>query len=318
MSSQLHATLSPSRRRTRRERLQPRLAVRRSTTTFTRTSLVLIISTLMPASAEGLEHADADAGVAAHADAGDRSLATVGSLRHRAAAELVGDALRAPSTALSTDSRGTVKLRFASPSRPTLCTIMSTRMPSAATASKIAAAMPGLIGHVRNASRGPASRSSERRRSSGLPSAAAATTTSTALASDPLAAAPSPKLLRELGRLLQFELVVHGPQRCHALRRARRGTEILISLVVIIWMLTFASASARNMRSATPVCVAMPRPTTETFDTLASCVHLRRRARRPLPRRLRARRQVVFEHGEGDVGLRRRRRRSARSCRRRC
>ena len=42
----------------------------------------------------------------------------------------------------------------------------------------------------------------------------------------------------------------------------------MISLVVIIWMLMPSSASARNIRSATPVCVAMPRPTTETLATL--------------------------------------------------
>ena len=58
------------------------------------------------------------------------------------------------------------------------------------------------------------------------------------------------------------------------------------------------------MRSATPVCVAMPRPTTETFDTLASCST----ASAPSSsaaffdggERLW---QIVFEHGERDVGL---------------
>ncbi len=48
------------------------------------------------------------------------------------------------------------------------------------------------------------------------------------------------------------------------------STEILISLVVIIWMLTPGSARARNIRSATPVCRAMPSPTTETLATSSS------------------------------------------------
>ena len=49
-------------------------------------------------------------------------------------------------------------------------------------------------------------------------------------------------------------------------RRASRAysratsTEILISLVVIMMMLMPRSARARNIRSATPGCVAMPRP----------------------------------------------------------
>ena len=45
------------------------------------------------------------------------------------------------------------------------------------------------------------------------------------------------------------------------------STEILMSLVVIISMLTPASASDWNICAATPVCVRMPAPTTETFDT---------------------------------------------------
>ena len=40
--------------------------------------------------------------------------------------------------------------------------------------------------------------------------------------------------------------------------------EILISLVVMFWMFTFASASAPNIRCATPG-VDMPTPTTLTF-----------------------------------------------------
>ena len=48
------------------------------------------------------------------------------------------------------------------------------------------------------------------------------------------------------------------------------STEILISLVVIIWMLMPFSARARNIRSATPGCVAMPRPTIEIFATSSS------------------------------------------------
>ena len=49
-------------------------------------------------------------------------------------------------------------------------------------------------------------------------------------------------------------------------------TLILISLVVIIWRLMPASASASNMAVATPVCVRMPRPTTEILATSASWV----------------------------------------------
>ncbi len=45
----------------------------------------------------------------------------------------------------------------------------------------------------------------------------------------------------------------------------------MISLVLIIKMFTPASASARNIRRATPVCRAMPSPTTDTLATLSSC-----------------------------------------------
>ncbi len=60
------------------------------------------------------------------------------------------------------------------------------------------------------------------------------------------------------------------------MRRASRAysratsTEILISLVVIMMMLMPLLGQARNIRSATPVCVAMPRPTIEIFDTSSS------------------------------------------------
>ena len=50
------------------------------------------------------------------------------------------------------------------------------------------------------------------------------------------------------------------------------STLILISLVVIISMFTPASASASNIEVATPVCVRIPRPTTETLETSASWV----------------------------------------------
>ena len=43
--------------------------------------------------------------------------------------------------------------------------------------------------------------------------------------------------------------------------------EILISEVVINCMLTSAAASVLNIRVATPVCSAIPSPTTETFET---------------------------------------------------
>ena len=75
--------------------------------------------------------------------------------------------------------------------------------------------------------------------------------------------------------------VVAGRSRSNALWTARRAaaaearstsTLILISLVVIIWMLMPASARASNIVVATPVCVRMPRPTTETLATSASWV----------------------------------------------
>ena len=47
---------------------------------------------------------------------------------------------------------------------------------------------------------------------------------------------------------------------------------ILISLVVIIWMLIPAFARALNIFSATPVCSAIPSPTTETLATASSQV----------------------------------------------
>ena len=46
------------------------------------------------------------------------------------------------------------------------------------------------------------------------------------------------------------------------------STLILMSPVVIIFMLTPSAARAANIRSATPVCVRMPVPTTETLLTL--------------------------------------------------
>ena len=47
-------------------------------------------------------------------------------------------------------------------------------------------------------------------------------------------------------------------------------TEILISLVAITLMLMFSSASALNMRAATPACERIPIPTTDTLATSSS------------------------------------------------
>ena len=47
-------------------------------------------------------------------------------------------------------------------------------------------------------------------------------------------------------------------------------TEILISLVAIISMLTLISYSASNILAAVPGCVSMPAPTTETFAAVLS------------------------------------------------
>src|SRR5512147_2128559 len=47
-------------------------------------------------------------------------------------------------------------------------------------------------------------------------------------------------------------------------------TEILISLVEIIWMLMPSSESVRNIRLAMPTCERMPMPTTETLAIFGS------------------------------------------------
>ena len=68
-------------------------------------------------------------------------------------------------------------------------------------------------------------------------------------------------------------------------------------------MLMPSSASARNMRSATPVCVAMPRPTIDTFDTLASCSTASAPSSSAAFFDGRERlRQIVLQHGERDIG----------------
>ena len=72
------------------------------------------------------------------------------------------------------------------------------------------------------------------------------------------------------GALSSSNSVWTARRAASALSRVTR-TETLISLVVIASRLILSSASTRNMRSATPLWVAMPRPTIETFETLASC-----------------------------------------------
>ena len=68
--------------------------------------------------------------------------------------------------------------------------------------------------------------------------------------------------------LAEAERLMHRPQRLDAVGLGPTSTEILMSPVVIIFMLTFSAASAANMRSATPVCVRMPVPTIDTLLTL--------------------------------------------------
>ena len=51
---------------------------------------------------------------------------------------------------------------------------------------------------------------------------------------------------------------------------AAMSTEILISLVAIIWMLMFASPSASNIWAATPAWVSIPAPTMDTLATSRS------------------------------------------------
>ena len=48
------------------------------------------------------------------------------------------------------------------------------------------------------------------------------------------------------------------------------STEILISLVEIIWMFTLRENSASNISAATPGWVSMPAPTMDTLVTLSS------------------------------------------------
>ena len=68
-------------------------------------------------------------------------------------------------------------------------------------------------------------------------------------------------------------------------------------------MLTPASASARNIRSATPVCLAMPRPTTEIFATSSSWLTPSAPSSvRPLLDGFQRVGQIVARHGEGNVG----------------
>ena len=47
-------------------------------------------------------------------------------------------------------------------------------------------------------------------------------------------------------------------------------TEVLISLVEIIWMLMPSSLSARNILLATPTWLRMPMPTIDTLQILVS------------------------------------------------
>ncbi len=56
------------------------------------------------------------------------------------------------------------------------------------------------------------------------------------------------------------------------------STEILISLVAIIWMLMLASARASNIMAATPGLDSIPAPTTETLLTPSQATSLARRA----------------------------------------
>ena len=80
----------PSRRRTRSHCERPFSPWRPSTTTFTRTSLVLISSTLIPVGGQGLEHAAGHRGVALHAHAENRELRHPRTTGRRRAAEQLG------------------------------------------------------------------------------------------------------------------------------------------------------------------------------------------------------------------------------------
>ena len=77
---------------------------------------------------------------------------------------------------------------------------------------------------------------------------------------------------RTTGRPAASPVRIHHATSRSASKPCSRVTraETLIWLVVIAWMLIFASARDRNMRSATPVWVAMPRPTIDTLETFAS------------------------------------------------
>ena len=118
-----------------------------STTTFTRTSLVLIMSTLMPAAGQRLEHADGHAGVALHADAGDRELGhargnCVGGRQPKPCGQLAAIWRRLVQVALR-HGEGQVGPAARGPSSARSC---RRRCPPSAISSKTWAASPGVSG----------------------------------------------------------------------------------------------------------------------------------------------------------------------------
>ena len=131
---------------------------------------------------------------------------------------------------------------------------------------------------------------------------------------------PVPAGRPEPGRGFELERLMHGPQRALTPSALSTSTEILMSPVVIIFMLTPAAARAANIFSATPVCVRMPVPTIETLLTPSSCsdlgapvsaaasgpAHGERRVQfdprhREADGRLAAGADVLGDHVDGDV-----------------
>jgi hypothetical protein len=106
---------------------------------------VEIISMLMPSAAKASNMSAATPGLLLIPAPTSESLAIASSVSNRRAPT---SATMLSSTAFTrgTSARGIVKLRSVRPSCEMFCTIMSTWIPSAATALKIDAAMPGRSG----------------------------------------------------------------------------------------------------------------------------------------------------------------------------
>ena len=164
-----------------------------------------------------------------------------------------------------------MKLTLVLSSAPMPCTIISTTILAAATASNTSAAIPGLSGTLLNVISDCVSSScTPCMVRSSIDCSRLTTATASASLAFLAALSESSKVARSSGARPSSNSACTARKAANPCSRDTKQ-ETLISLVVIASMLISASANARNIRSATPDWVAMPSPTTETFETLASC-----------------------------------------------